>query len=626
MPGFNVVMSRVCNSDPPRIQIMKARSKEIDSSPVPVYSGDQIVVELQTDPVERLYSEEAATPGCRSFVLYFGWCYDREGKNSFLNKDEMAGVLNLHRKKKLHDSMQKDRWCGQYCLLSYDHVSRTLWAFADAWGQHGFFYGADNNHVMVASQAAWIAEKLNSSIHGQAYLAMLRGVTPSPGDTLFTNVYRTVFGQSVYIDFNYKKAKVVRSFQPVVELNRSTDFRSGIMDTAESLKSVVGRAAKAPQLAFDLTGGNDTRLSAAAFVASGSFSLSGRLCFKVHQSPEHPDFITAKQIADLYHWELRRLDRDYDIQDATVDDLFDAARLSDGRTYADAVLRNAWKEKDEWGDRSCLLGSLGGELLRGFFWLQETYRMGLSRDVNYDALLKHRLYAATNLNIDRLSDGVFSLDEHDSYLLSGYRDLAELNASQKNVYKLDRIYLLKLMLKYDGWEYSAFRTKMLPLLTSEVLEVILALPWTYRIGRQLLKSVIFELTPELCEIPHDTGLSMQPLKISNIHTHTYDAVSEMAGKIIRHYGHVKPTGNAPLKMGIPKSWIQYADEKTDHSEIYNKQLLNRALQGIQLSQNEIREVQMSVLIHALSDAYPGVKKELAYNASRHHPFCDRFEL
>ena len=164
------------------------------------------------------------------------------------------------------------------------------------------------------------------------------------------------------------------------------------------------------------------------------------------------------------------------------------------------------------------------------------------------------------------------------------------------------------------WEYSEQRTTVLPFLTSEALDSILAIPWNYRAGRRLVKKTIERLQPALAKIHHDSGAPMESLKIANIYDYYKYAINYLKDLTLRHF---ITSSNVPKQSPldtIPKQWLTWLIENTDSSSIGNSlHLLELADKGSYLSNSEVNEIQMLILLKALKKKYPDLCEELTFD-------------
>jgi hypothetical protein len=95
-----------------------------------------------------------------------------------------------------------------------------------------------------------------------------------------------------------------------------------------------------------------------------------------------------------------------------------AAAYADGTTLADAAVKRIRQETGLGTNWDWLVGSIGGELLRGFFWRHEMLSLKSPGDVDYAVLLACRLCAGRELDRRWLGKDSPSIEDHDQVLLA----------------------------------------------------------------------------------------------------------------------------------------------------------------------------------------------------------------
>ncbi len=378
---------------------------------------------------------------------------------------------------------------------------------------------------------------------------------------------------------------------------------------------ICQRILRFPKLAIDLTGGNDTRLSAAVLAAYMPADASSRIIFQVRQAPEHPDAVIAKKIAEMYNWKFYRHDRNLDIEESTEDLLFRIAPFSDGNRYPSSLANDITHIESNWSDFHYFWGSLGGELCRDLFWHQELLSLGLTHKVNYNAFL-NRLKASPYIDINRISSKKLTQKNHNEYLLSFYRHIGEMRSNQTNAYKLDRMQLYLYSSMNDTWSVSAWRTRILPFFTSELLNVCLTIPWHHRVARRLTTALIMKLEPELARIANDKGAPMAPLSWRNSNEYLRYAyqfvLSGCSRRILRKK--LTPAYGFIPNVRRPKQWMHWILKNGSPLLTSGSQkLFDRALQNAPLRTEEEYEIEMLMLIAALKRAYPGIQETFDFN-------------
>jgi Asparagine synthase len=456
----------------------------------------------------------------------FGWCGLVDGEGADFDDKTLAYVHAELRANPTRPLNASKRLTGNYLLLVIDLEASRAFVLSDAWAIRCFYYGMTADRVFVSSRAAVIADLIRAPIDGMVWACGLRGAVPPPQATLFHGIHRSLPGQAIVADLTSGLVTLTGSdFFCSAPLSKPFD------DIADSLASVVRssirRCATRTPLCVDLTGGNDSRLAAAALHAQG---LTDRIVFRVTEDTT-TDGPLAREIAHRLGAQIisrPRASGEFSPEFfATASLLLDGQATSLGDVYRMSADRTTYNQFDYH------MGSLGGELARDFFWSHEYLRFWSYRNVDLGYLLRRRLYASWS---DRLFDGIglsVSQSEHDTYLLDPFRAIcARLHGASK-FYVLDILYLLRLGRKMANvWCHAPSKTSMLPFLSKEFLEVALRAPWWHRARRRLMLETLWRLDSSLCEVPHDSGATMQPMSLSSCGAHMASLFAEFKRKVL----------------------------------------------------------------------------------------------
>jgi hypothetical protein len=556
-----------------------------------------------------IYIEENNDPRNKSLVMSFGWCYRIGNKVNQLEEKDMIGFLQSHRSQTLPDV---NRLSGIYSILSYDHLSETLWICTDIWAQHGFYYGSNEKMVVVSSKASIVANTLNANIDGISYLSLLRNTAIPPGRTLYCNVWRVTCGRGLYLDVKHGIARLVQ-MQPLYRHPEDISFKQAVDQFIDVVTKVCSFAASRPSTVVDLTGGNDSRLMAAALASAQGGEYGNKVTFKVVGDKDHPDVIIASKIANKFGWVLRRNDRELN-QEYSNESLHEAAILSDGYHILSDILRRLTQESRYWNSFDGHVGSIGGELFRDFFWRHELQNMGRTTKVNFNALLKHRLYASNDIDVGLISDGKFTLNDHNLLLLSPYKMIDLKMPEIKNVYKLDLIYLHKLMNRSYCWILSDLHKLILPFLSYEITLVSLKTPWKFRVNRKLVTAALEKIQPDLSLIPTDSGAPMSPLRLSTLGSYFKYTASDLWSAYKCHFSKNRFKDSHVL-LSVPAKWIDLIIQDKVVQNLYNtRSIINKINKhnDNNFSVAQYQEIQALILIQLLTQHYKGISPSLSF--------------
>jgi hypothetical protein len=442
-----------------------------------------------------------------AFVYTQGWCYRIGATEQKLNETECSEMLVRHR---AGAAPAGEDFSGNYGIVVYDPKRARLAIQPDRWAVQSIYFAVSERGVAISDRSAAVASLISASIDGYSLFSLLRGVHMPFGRSLFSGVYRVMCGCFLEVDLKNICIEVKRAasiYTPIEEMS----FDDAVGRLHSTMRGIGSRLVSCSSSVFDLTGGNDTRLTAAAISAEDSHGTGKQLAWRVAGSEDSADVQIARRLANIHNWNLVRLETDFS-SDATVGELQKAAIYGDGSFLVDTAYMRIQQEK-RYRYADWLVGSIGGEFLRGFFWRQEMLSLGRSSRVNYTAILACRLYASRISPSSLLGARSPSVAEHDEILLEPYKRIGEIGGDTANPYKLDAMYMHKLCHSAGNmvsW-LSDLVSSRLPLLSCEHTRVALSIPWKLRVNRQLMLRVIHRLDPSFTKIPNDLGKPMSPL-------------------------------------------------------------------------------------------------------------------
>lgn len=476
-----------------------------------------------------------------SFVLLFGACLWKERPNSWLSAADLKQCLDVHRSRGALPLKDLD---GNFCLISYDHLSKSVWVASDFWATVGFYYGSSKNLTVVSSRAAEVADRIHAPIDAAAYLCLLRSTVPAPGSSLFGGVSRITMGQALRLTPFAANPRPVAT-APLYEELEDWSFRESVDRTRVSLQRTVPDCVSREHTVVDLTAGNDTRLIAAALAPRAD--ITAPLTFGVTGLPDSPDVEIATLIAKHFSW--HHIAHMPVAGGLTAKSASDMALAADGSFCIEFVANRLLLETTRWPGARHLVGGSSGELFRSWIWQQELHRMG-GTAINYTALLRHRVPRDYTVDVSVLTRGRLDNETHDQWLLEPLRQLDAQYPSALNVSKLDIYYIQRLMHRVPWWTIASQLVTILPFLWKSVTDVSLRMPWRHKRTRRLVTTVVEQLDPWIAKVPTDRGAPFQPFRSGTAVDYIRYFSGYSSDIIRRHYLRRNP---APLLSGPRQS-------------------------------------------------------------------------
>lgn len=508
-----------------------------------------------------------------SFVYVSGWSYRIGSAAEGLRSGDYNEILD--RLRRGLPPMPEDA-SGSYIAVIHDARTGLVAIQPDRWAMRSLYHGGESETFAVSTYSTFVAQARSASFDGQSVLSLMRGTHMPLGRTLFSDVHRVMIGEHLVVDTKEPSLRV-RASGPIYVSLREQPFEESLAELVQAVSSLGGRLTGSGRSMVDLTGGNDSRLTAAGIRSRRPGDLADRIVWRVAGAESDPDVQVARRITKRFGWNLVRLNVP-ELCDATAADLENVALQSDGTCLLDSAFGRIRQEGTYDGTWDWLVGSIGGELLRGFFWRQEILSLGRSSRVDFRALLLYRLYASEGIQPAMLGEGAPTLSAHDEILLDGYRRVADAGGATLNPYKLDILYLHKLCYNAGNahsW-LAGMRNIRLPLLTWEATQTVLAMPWRRRANRRLVLSAIRTMCPELSSIPNDKGESMDPTlrALPSQLRSTFTRVTRNAPRIALRYLGRRSKASKPVPSP-PMTWIGILRESRHVDSMVGRATLDR---------------------------------------------------
>ena len=275
--------------------------------------------------------------------------------------------------------------------------------------------------------------------------------------------------------------------------------------------SVGARLAGDGRTSVELTGGLDSRFNLACARASGK--------------PFHAWTIGERGSPEVRITELLREEAPFehhiispakDIETLFLEDLREINRLTDGETNALSLIASPSSNKQTKDIRAASISGLGGEILRGFYYISHKGVRNHSKNVRLGRLIGLKVTPNIGARPELFSD-VFP---------AGYREVLResvgsyfaATAGKPLYWRLDDFYLRAREERFAGRSCSLnnfyYRCE-LPFFDNEVLDLSFRLPWRLKNNSRIVKFSLAECHPGYAGVPLVSGLPARPLNASD---------------------------------------------------------------------------------------------------------------
>jgi hypothetical protein len=570
----------------------------------------------------KLWKEKGSDDSLGSFVYILGWCYRIGSSEDWPNNNECRDIFYRQRNGQVP---LDESYSGNYVVVVYDSERRKIVVQPDHWAMSGVYYSVMPSGIAVSNRSTAVASLVSASLDGYSVLSLLRGTHMPFGRTLFSDIHRVVCGCYLEINLADNELEVKRAYPIYIPVEKKS-FADAAQIVGDTLCHMVRRWHSSRTSIFDLTGGNDTRLTAAAMLHEHPDGLGPNWACCVAGAGDHPDVRIAAIIAQVCNWPLLRLNREY-ASDASVEWLQKSVVRADGLCLADSAAARVKQEVNRGADWVWHIGSIGGELLRGFFWRHEFLSLGRTNRVDYAGLLTYRLYASREVDSKIFGKHFPSLDEHDEILLEPYRRIGELGNDALNPYKLDAMYMHKLCYSAgstQSWLMGLSNIK-LPLVGWELSKETLSIPWKLRATRRLVLQIINNIAPQLSKIPNDKGEPMKPLTLSSLPFYLKCGVLtgvKTLPRLINRYTGLLPVPAPVSTNPLPASWIHVVLEGNRNHSVFDPAAINKVCfeaGSASQSANLVRTFHTMLTVELLLNAVPNVRNKITFDAGPEIP-------
>ena len=458
-----------------------------------------------------------------------GWCQVAKARRT--SKAPLAVLadeyLNRKKDKDIFSCLQ-----GQYTAVCVEIGQRRMLGWVDRLGLMPSYVCAADGMAWFSTSAMVLASVVKPQLDLHAVRTLFLGRCPNSPHSLFEGISRLGFGQ--HVELSGGRHRIETTWTPYLPTVRYRNFHeaidagvSMIRACCEDIRNTYTRPI------MDFTSGLDSRL-----VVAGMYKGNGdRLSVTVSGVPHNIDVQIAHRAAKQFGWAILPVPPPEHWGAQRWPFFQQGVALSEGELTGNRIDQTLYVKRviHEAGGVSITGG--GGELYRDFFWQQEFFNIGRTSALSIPRLIKYRFdFGATH------EKSLFRKDWYPEFLageIATIKQITDLAPDALNTAKLDAIYLWK-----SGGHIGRYTATVMPvtfvlspLMTQELIEYTVSVPWQYRIHGRLIRGLITRMSPELAKLPTWYGTSAEPLSILQpLQLLKYSAVA--AQKLIRKIGQV----------------------------------------------------------------------------------------
>jgi hypothetical protein len=397
-----------------------------------------------------------------------------------------------------------DQLDGQFAAVRYDAAQDELRVLSDPFGMQALYVAQRDGRTYASTSSIALARHLATPPDPLGMKLFLRAGYLFGPQTQWQGIER--LGPARAVAFTARGTRHSTYWLPQVdERVRGMSLEETVDHCVEIGLDTARRRLRARHPVWtDLTGGFDSRLVAGLLTRVGQPFWTS-----TNGGDTSPDVVLAREVARAggYPWRHFR-------PPALEPSLADAALAwGDGSLDVFQLAEVLALHETKRADASVVVTGGGGEHASARPWVQELWRAGRSREVDFSKLLDMRYLHPLDLSM--LADDPGPAVE--AYMRQVLGERARLFATQPNTTKLDAIYAYK-----STGHFGAYRSASEALLRQEIpfyfrdfFSACFSADYRWRNGHRLQRGMIDRASPQTAPVPTTLGGPAQPLRLTN---------------------------------------------------------------------------------------------------------------
>lgn len=397
---------------------------------------------------------------------------------------------------------------GQFALVAFNAMQRTLSAVSDPFGMIPLYFGENHHRTYVSTSALAVAKAVRATPGElQARSFLLYGDTGE--SSLWSGVER--LAPATVRTYSPQGVRSRRYWTPHLDPSIS---RQSFDDAANGLIEGLSQSAKAyfqreGRFWLSLTGGLDSRTLAAV-------AMHSALPFKTycHGPSDSRDVNISAALSREMGWEYEYFSLPSCWGSERVHWLWRAFEQTDGHMDVLKMSRILREQTRKAHQMSVSLWGYGGELYRGYYWKQEFAQTGRTSKVNYQRLLNFRIIPSPVAFMHQAERWQIILREEKMRLM---KEVGEQDPDWPNTAKLNRIgHVLE---QHAGSNTIAgilgLQRVLLPYYSKDNFTRILSTNYKWQLHSQLFRSALERVDPRLAAMALADGGPAMPMRLSS---------------------------------------------------------------------------------------------------------------
>ncbi len=386
---------------------------------------------------------------------------------------------------------------GQFATIRYLAAQDSLEVITDPFGMQDLYVASSGGRTYISTSALVLARHLSAAPDPLGTKLFLRtGVQFGPV-THWEGVERVEPATALRFEAGRRLADH-RYWTPTIDpAVRAMGLRETVDHCVEIGRSRFEQRLKTKGLiSADITGGFDSRMVTALLDSVGA-------PFETLTVAEEPtDARSARMVAESAGWDYREqaMPSDWRLTPAR---LTTALGWADGRLDVFNLAEVLWRQHDRSGTSRRVLTGGGGENFGPSPWMQELWRAGRTKEVNFDNLMNMRVFLP--LDVSPLAEDPRSTAE--PYVREVLQARAQQYGDELNTTKLDVIHAYREVGHFGAYR-SAGEAEVraeLPCYYRDFWTAAVSSNYRWRNGHRLHRGIIERLNPAVAAVETQRG-------------------------------------------------------------------------------------------------------------------------